>query len=167
MVLRTLVHESLQLLDLVMHQLSLDWHQVAERIVVAAEQLLQFVDVAHVVFLLEGNVRDGRRDWLTDAIQELGLSDSDTELRVEVDVVDSEFILLLGGLDAKNELLESSDCRFSVLLLPGVEDLLLVILIKLLGKSDVLGSHLHESICVQLASLGLELFDRSLDTAHD
>ena len=41
------------------------------------EKLVEFVNVLHVILLLEGDVDDGGGDVLADAIKELGLTDDD------------------------------------------------------------------------------------------
>jgi len=68
MVLLTLVHQRIQLLDVLFKKTNLDRSQVLQRRVVASEQLVKFVDVTHVVLLLQGDVDDRVRDFLADTV---------------------------------------------------------------------------------------------------
>lgn len=51
-VFSSLVHPPVQLVDLLSKELLGDWHELAESAVVASEQLVQLINVSHVVFLL-------------------------------------------------------------------------------------------------------------------
>jgi len=51
------------------------------------EKLVEFINILHVILLLEGDVDDGGGDILADAIKELGLTDDDLQFGVKVNLV--------------------------------------------------------------------------------
>jgi hypothetical protein len=142
-VLVTLVHVSVQLVDLGVHQFLLDWLQIAESGFVASEQLLKSVDVPHVVFLLEGDVDDGLWNTFADSVEELSFSDDDFQVRCEVDFV----INTVTNFDPLQDVFfEKSDGFISVLTFPFSENLLFVVLVELFGKLNVFTSNFSESL---------------------
>ena len=99
--------------------------------------------MSHVVFLLKSNVDDSLWNWLSDSIQELGLTDDNFQLRgkiysVEGDIVHSVDLLL------ENKFVEELNCLVSVLILPLGEDVLLVVLIQVFSKGNILVSNFGE-----------------------
>jgi len=51
------------------------------------EKLIEFINILHVILLLEGDVDDGGGDILADAIKELGLTDDDLQFGIKVNLV--------------------------------------------------------------------------------
>jgi hypothetical protein len=80
-VVSSLVHPAVKLRDLLLQQHLLDGLQIAESLVVTTEKLVQFVHMAHVILLLEGNIDNCLRDFLADAIEEFGFSNDNLEVR--------------------------------------------------------------------------------------
>lgn len=165
-VVATLVHPTVQLADLLVQELLLNGLQVAQSSVVPAEELRELIDMAHVVLVLESDIDNGLRDVLSDAVEELGLTDDDLELWGEVysiSCLSSSFLYGLG----EDVLLQQADGGVSILLVPLAENLVLIVSIKLLGKGDILESDFFADIVLEEAFLGLELIDWSLYAAHD
>lgn len=132
MVLCSLVHPTVEFVDLFIKKLFLNWLKIAESRVVTSKELVQLVDMAHVVFLLESNVDDCLRDVLSNTVKELGLSDNDFELRCKIDCIDGLPGLFLNPL-VKDEALKQGNGKISVFLVPVIEDLVFMVLIKLFG----------------------------------
>jgi hypothetical protein len=122
--------------------------------------------MSHVVFLLESNVDNGLGNGLADSIQELGFSNDDLQFWGEVHFI-GDVICGLVDLFLQNKFVEELDGFISVFVLPLVEDLLLIVLIKIFSKSDVLMSYLAELLTHKLVRLALELLDWSLDSSHN
>lgn len=95
MVLKALLHLVVQLVDVLEQQLLFDVAKVAQSCVVASQKLVQAIDVHHIVLLLKGDVDDGVRDFITDAVQELSLTDDDAQSRVKIDLVATSLRVLL------------------------------------------------------------------------
>lgn len=87
MIFGSLIHPSVQLVDLFAQEFFLNWHELAESAVVASEQLVELVNVSHVVLLLKGNVGDSLWDCLTDSVQEFGFSDDNLKLWSKVNII--------------------------------------------------------------------------------
>ena len=122
--------------------------------------------MSHVVFLLKSNVDDSLWNWLSDSIQELGLTDDNFQLwgkiySVEGDIVHSVDLLL------ENKFVEELNCLVSVLVFPFGEDILLIVLIQVFSEGNILVSNFGKLLAHELVTLALELFDRSLDSSHD
>ena len=87
MVLKALVHLALELGDVLEEEFLLDSTEVAKGRVVRAKELVQAIDMLHVVLLLEGDVNNSGRNVLADAVKELSLTNDDAQIRVEVNLV--------------------------------------------------------------------------------
>jgi len=88
--------------------------------------------MSHVIFLLKSDIDDSLRNWFTDSIKELGFSDNDLQFWCKVHSVDAVVVNLVDFL-LQNEFVEKLDSLISILVFPFVENLLLVVLIKILG----------------------------------
>lgn len=106
MVVLTLVHQQVQFVYVLLEESHLNGSQVLESGVVTSQQLVELVDVAHVILFLEGDVNDCVWDFLTDSVKELGLPDDDFQLGVEVNLVLAVFA---GALLDQNGLFEHSN----------------------------------------------------------
>lgn len=146
-VLETFIHVLVELLDVIAKKSALDWPQIDDSLLIASKKLIELVNVAHVVFLLESDVHDCLRNGLADSAKELGLSDHDLEFGGEVDSVLVVFTHLLSDEDV---LLEELDGLVGVCIAPLHKGGLLVVLVELLGKFDVLGGHIFEDLTEQL-----------------
>ena len=168
MVLGSLVHILPQLLNIVLKQSLLNQFQVAQSRIIRSQQLLEFVNISHVVFLLKSDVLDSLRHITADSVKELGFSYQNLELWREVDLVVTSqssifslaLALLLLDLD-QDVPLEQINGILGVVGLPPLENLVLVVLVELFGQVDVLDGHFLELIRSKLFSLGLELLNRS------
>jgi len=163
-VLVTLVHVSVELVDLGVHQLLLDWLEIAESGFVASEELLESVDVPHVVFLLEGDVDDGLGNAFADSVQELGFSDNHFQVGCEVHFVIhavTNFYLL------QNVFFQKFYGFISVLTFPISKNPLFVVLVELFGQLDVFASNFSKSLGQKLVRFVFKLLDRSLDSSHN
>lgn len=163
-VFSSLVHPPVQLVDLLSKELLGDWHELAESAVVASEQLVELINVSHVVLLLEGDVGDSLWDGLTNSVEELGFSDDDLELWGEVNKVS---VNSSDGLLLQDEFLKELNSLVGVLLFPVLVDLGLVSLVKKLSELDVLLGNSLTSLRQKLFWLGLKLVDWSLNSSHD
>jgi hypothetical protein len=161
----TLVHGPVQGVDLVFKEFLLHRAHLEHSLVVGAEELLELIYVLHVVLVLEGNVDDGVGDFLSNAVKELSLADDNLKFGVKIDLVHLVFAL---SNSFKNELLEHGDGVVGVLLLPGLEQPLLVLLCQHLGHLDVVFGGLDtEGILGEDLGLGLELVDGTLNASDD
>lgn len=165
----TLVHMLVKLFNINFQKLLLDWLQVGHGRLVSSQELVQFVDVNHVVLFLKSNVDDCLRNGLADSIEELGFSDDDSELTGKVHLVGLVLILDLWGSRKNVSILSSEilDGLVSVLSLPGLKDLLFIIFVELLGKSDILVGNILKNVGHELVGLVSELADGTLDSSHD
>jgi hypothetical protein len=80
----SLFHLEVQLTQHSQKQLLFNWFESTESAVIISEKLVELVNVAHVIILLEGNIDDCWWYILTDAVKELGLTDDYLQFRVEV-----------------------------------------------------------------------------------
>lgn len=80
MVLGSLIHVLVKLLDIVSQQPSLNWSKIAYRLLISSKELIEFVHITHVVLLLQSNIDDCLRDRLANSAQELGLANGDSKL---------------------------------------------------------------------------------------
>jgi len=78
MVLDTLIHMLVELVNINLHKLLFDWLQVGHGRFVSSQKLVQFVNVNHVVLFLKSNINDCLRNSLANSVKELGLSDDDS-----------------------------------------------------------------------------------------
>ena len=165
-VLNTLVHMSLELFDISLHELLLNCLQIVNSRVVGSKQLIKLVHMSHVVFLLKSNVDDSLWNWLSYSIQELGLTDDNFQLwgkiySIEGDIVHSVHLFL------ENKFVEELNCFVSVLVLPFGEDILFIVLIQVFSEGNILVSNFGELLAHELVTLALELFDWSLYSSHN
>ena len=166
MVFNSLVHMSLELFDISLHELLLNWLQIVKSRVVASKQLIKLVHMSHVVFLLKSNVDDSLWNWLSDSIQKLGLTDDNFQLwgkiySIKGDIVHSVHLFL------ENKFVEELNCFVSVLVLPFGEDILFIVLIQVFSEGNILVSNFGELLAHELVTLALELFDWSLYSSHN
>ena len=70
-ILKTFVHLDVKLANVLVEELLLYAAQVAQGRVVRTKQLIEAIDMHHVVLLLESNVDDGVRDVLANSVKEL------------------------------------------------------------------------------------------------
>jgi hypothetical protein len=134
MVALALVHRAVESSDLVLEELLLDGAHTGHSLIVGTQELHELVNVLHVVFFLQSDVDDRVWDLPVDAIKELGLTDDDLKLGVEVNAV-ALVVTITDGL--KDRLSKHIDGVFGVLVLPVPEELLLVVLGQHLGNADV------------------------------
>jgi len=78
MVLDTLIHMLVELVNINLHKLLFDWLQVGHGRFVSSQKLVQFVNVNHVVLFLKSNINDCLRNSLANSVKKLGLSDDDS-----------------------------------------------------------------------------------------
>lgn len=166
-VVDTLVHELVKLFDVVAEESSFNRSQVTDSLLVTAKQLVQLIDVAHVLLLLEGNIDDCLGDLLANAAEELGLANCYLELRRKVDSVHIVLVVLFAVLDFQDVFLEQIDCLVGVRVPPGVEYILFIVLVKVLVQGYVLLGYILEVVAIELISLGLELLDRCHNSSND
>jgi len=99
---------------------------------------VEFIDVDHVVFLLERDVDNGVGDFLADAVEELGFTDDNAEFGVEVDFVASTTLGIRAQATIfKNrsfQVLNRSGC---VLLLPLLVNVVLIHLSQMLRNLHI------------------------------
>lgn len=76
---------------MLLKQLLLDGAHLKHSCVVGTKQLVELVNVFHVVLLLQRDVNDRVGDVFADAIQELGFTDDNLQSGVEVDL---EFLVV-------------------------------------------------------------------------
>ena len=164
MVLSSLVHLTLELGDVLEEKFLLDGTQVAESRVVGAEELVEAIDVHHIVLLLEGDVDDRVRDLFANAVEELRLTDDHSEGRVEVDLVLAVALNFLSK-DRESQLSEGF-VRFDAS--PCLELVALILLSQLLSHVDVaLGDLFTEGRACEDLRLGLKAVDGRLDPHDD
>lgn len=84
MVVGSLVHPLVELLDLLFKEFLLYWLEMAKGKVIASEKLVELVNILHVVLLLQSNVDDCLWNVLTNPLQELGFTDDDLELWIKL-----------------------------------------------------------------------------------
>lgn len=83
----TLVHPLVQLKDINLHQLSLDWLQIIQGSIVASQKLTELIDMNHVIFFLKSDVDNSLWNVLSNSVKKFGFSDDHFELRMKVDMV--------------------------------------------------------------------------------
>lgn len=162
MVVHTLLHLGVESSDLLLQETALNHSQVTCNEVVRAQQLVKLVNMAHVLLVLQGNTRDGVRNGESNSVQELGLTNDDPQLGVEVDLV-------LGGSTLSQDVLVKIRHGVSgLLVLPHRVLVGLVVVSQLLGKLHILlGDGFTGLPLSKHAFLGLELLDGSLDSLDD
>ena len=111
-VIETLVHLALELVDILEEQLLLDSAQVAESRVVRAEELVKAINMLHIVFLLKSNIYDRVWNILANAVKELGLADDHAKVWIEVHFVG------LGALASEDRALQFLDSLVGLDLCP-------------------------------------------------
>ena len=84
----------------------------------------------HVLLLLKGDVHNRMGDIFADAVEELGLTDNDTQVRVEVDFI---LAVLVAASVAEDRLPEEVNGLVALLIFPPVEALSFVVLCQFLG----------------------------------
>jgi len=126
--------------------------------------LVKFVNVLHIVFFLKSNVDDGLWNVLSDSLKELGFTNNNLELWIELNSVD---VVAISWILVENVKLQKLNGFIGVLFSPFVKDDLFIFLIKFFGKLDVVKSNIFKGGCHQLVSLGFELFDWFADSTHD
>jgi len=118
----------------------------------------------HVIFLLKSNVDNCLGNVFTDSVKELGFSNDDLKFWSEVYMV-RNFVSMTILL--KDMLIQMCDSFIGVLMLPFIENDLLVVLVQLFGKLYVFESYIFESFGQKLIRLCSEFSDGSLDSTHD
>jgi len=76
----TLVHPSVELGDLLIKQAFFNWLQIAESLIVSSQKLIKLVNVPHVILFLKSYVDNGLRNFLANAIKELGFTNDNFQL---------------------------------------------------------------------------------------
>ena len=80
MVFGTLIHPSVKLCDLLIQQTFFNGLQIAKGLVISSEKLVKLVYMPHIIFFLKGNVDNGLRNFLANAIEELGFTNDNFQL---------------------------------------------------------------------------------------
>jgi hypothetical protein len=76
----TLVHPSVELGDLLIKQAFFNWLQIAESLIVSSQKLIKLVNVPHVILFLKSYVDNSLRNFLANAIKELGFTNDNFQL---------------------------------------------------------------------------------------
>ena len=84
----------------------------------------------HVLLLLKGDVHNRMGDRFSDTVEELGLTDNDTQVRVEVDFI---LAVLVAASVAEDRLPEEVNGLVALLIFPPVEALSFVVFCQFLG----------------------------------
>jgi hypothetical protein len=165
MVALTLVHRAVERSDLVLEELLLDGSHTGHSLIIRAQELHELVNVLHVVFFLQGDVDNRVGDPLADAVEELGLTNDDLKLRVEVNTV-ALVVSIADGL--QDGLGEHIDGVTGVIRRPFIKELITVVLGEHLGDADVVFGGLNtKRVLGEDLGLGLKLINRRLDASND
>lgn len=131
-----------------------------------SKELVELINVFHVVLLLKGDVNNCGGNVLANAVKEFSLADDDLQLGVEVDLEDVHALRV--NVDSQDVLVEHLDGLNGVLGLPVVELDGFVVLGQLLSDADVvLGSLTTSRDLGENLGLGGELVDGGLDASND
>ena len=121
--------------------------------------------MSSVILLLKRDVNNSVRNWLSNPIQKLGLTNNHLQLGVEVyEVIHATLAFFI----AQNILFKHLKNFPAVFSLPGLENFIFIRLSEGLGQLDVSQCGLFTSIRAgQDMRLGLKLVDRSFNPSHN
>jgi len=152
-----LVHAVVQRAYLLLEQLLLNGAHLEHCVIVGTEQLIEPVDVSHVVLLLQRDIDNRIGDFLADAVQELSFADDYLEPGVKVDLKSPIVPFTNGNQDVFGQVL---GCSLHVLSLPLLKHLEFVVFCEQFGGLDVVSRGLlPKTLTDQDVRLGLELVD--------
>lgn len=101
--------------------------------------------MSHVILFLKSNIDNGLRNFLADSIKELSFSNYDFKLWWKINVVSLGLGLRVFST-LQDVLLEQENGVISIILLPVMENIVLIFCIKLFGKRNVFKGYILADI---------------------
>ena len=132
----SLLHLVVKSFDPLIQEGHLDRSQTSHSAGVGSQESVKPVDVAAEILFLQSDVNNCVRDFLANAVKELGFPYDNFEVRVEVH--GKLLVLSLALFTTYDVLLQLVQSELCVVLLPFLEDLVFVLFSEHLGHLDVL-----------------------------